>query len=336
MTKSRRRWHEDRAVVSGSRAVDKSKANSPKRPSTQPTDAYWLKIAFISGSLVPYIIAMLEFLPLRLRLAVDHVNLTELYELRVRAGKPLCANLRGEFCFLGESGRTEFPSGALFPTAQEVEELLFAASGYCVYSVENQIRQGFLTGREGERIGIAGAFVYEGSGVLSVHSPTSVCIRVPHSVTGCAEEIYKRCFRDGICSLLLMAPPGRGKTTLLRDLSRLICERTHCNVLVSDERGELSAGDLGQTSDCMRFANKLTAFTAGIRAMRPEVIVTDELLPEDYFAVRRAVQSGISVLASAHLVRWEDVPEKLFSRYVFLDRLGGVGKIYGETGDELV
>ncbi len=132
-----------------------------------------------------------------------------------------------------------------------------------------------------------------------------------------------------------MAPPGEGKTTILRDLSRLISERTRLNILVSDERGELSAGDLGATSDVVRFADKLTVFTAGIRAMRPDLIVTDELLPEDYAAVRRARESGIQVLASAHLKEYADVPEKLFERYVMLNGLGKIGKILGGDGEDV-
>lgn len=260
-----------------------------------------------------------------------HVNFNLLYELRVRVGKPLRANIGGKFVFLGDCGVCS-EREALLPTVSEIEEIMFAASGYSVYSVENQIKRGFLTGREGERIGLAGAFVYEGNSVLSVHSVTSLCIRIPHEILGCAEEIYERCLKEELCSILLLAPPGEGKTTILRDLSRLVCERKKVNVLVSDERGELAAGDLGSTSDCMKFADKLTAFTAGIRAMRPELIVTDELLKEDYSAVRRAVESGIFVFASAHLKKFEDVPEKLFSRYVFLDGLGKIGRICGEDG----
>lgn len=277
---------------------------------------------------------MLDFLPARLRLALRQVNLNQLYEIRVRADKPLSVNLGGVFRYLngnGPCGRGE----ALRPTAEEVEEIVLSASGHSVYTVENQLRQGFLTGAEGERIGIAGTFVYEGGKVLSVNHITSLCIRIPHAVKGCAEEIYRRCFAGGICSLLILSPPGEGKTTILRDLCRLVCEKTAKNVLVSDERGELSAGELGQTSDVMRFADKLTAFTAGIRAMRPDVIVTDELLPEDYGAVRRAVESGIFVFASAHLKRVEDVPEKLFSRYVLLNGLGNVAAIVDGEGNHV-
>ena len=275
---------------------------------------------------------MLEFLPPRITAALRYVNVNRLYELRLRAGKPLRANLGGEFLYLSEHGIVTSADKALIPTTEEVEETLLAASDHSVYAVENQLRQGFVTGKAGERIGVAGSFVYEGKGVHSVHSITSLCVRIPHEIIGCADEIYSRCFSEGVCSLLLLSPPGIGKTTILRDLSRLICERTKLNVLVSDERGELAAGNLGESSDVIRFADKLTAFTAGIRAMRPDVIVTDELLPEDYAAVRRAVNSGIRVLASAHLLDPKNVPEKLFDRYVCLDGLGVIKQIYGEDG----
>ena len=258
---------------------------------------------YIFGRAVQYIITMLDFLPVRLKNALRHLNLNLLYELRIRADKPLRINLGGTFRFLGEEGVCE-QRQAILPTAEEVRETLFAASGYSVHSVENQIRQGFVTAKCGERVGIAGSVVYDGNGVLSVHSVSSLCIRVPHEIRGCARELFDRCLSDGLKSVLVMS-------------------------LVSDERGELSAGDTGSTSDVMRFADKSTAFTAGIRAMRPDVIVTDELLTEDYAAVRRAIEGGIHVFASAHLVRMEDVPQKLFDRYVRLNGLGRIGRIYG-------
>ena len=272
---------------------------------------------------------MLEFLPPRILDAVRHVNLNSLYELRIRADKPLRANVGGEDCYLGDRGTSVRAGDALLPTMQEVEDIVFAASGYCVYSVAEQIKQGFVTGACGERIGICGSYVYENGGALSIHAVTSVCIRIPHAVEGCAAAVYERCLQDRMRSLLILSPPGEGKTTMLRDLTRLVCERRGLNVLVSDERGELSAGDLGATADVVRYADKLTAFTAGIRAMRPDLVVTDELLPEDYAAVKRAIEGGIFVFASAHLKRVRDVPQKLFERYVVLDGLGRVGAIYG-------
>ncbi len=273
---------------------------------------------------------MLDFLPPRILHAIRHVNLHRLYELRIRADKPLRANLGGEYIWLGECGRAEGERDALVPTQKELSDTVFAASGYSVYSSAEQIKQGFLTGAAGERIGIAGSYVTEQGHILSVHTVTSLCIRIPHAIPGCADEIYARCLADRLQSLILLSPPGYGKTTLLRELARLVCERRHANVLVSDERGELSAGDLGSCADVMRFADKRAAFTAGIRAMRPDLIVTDELQPEDYEAVRRARMGGICVFASAHLTRSEDVPEKIFERYIVLSGLGKIGSIAGE------
>lgn len=201
--------------------------------------------------------------------------------------------------------------------------------------MENQIKQGFLTGKCGERIGIAGSFVYENGEVLSVRNVTSLCIRIPHSIIGCAEELYQQCLSDKLRSTILLSPPGIGKTTMLRDLTRLVSERRTPNILVIDERGELSAGDLGGTSDVMKFADKLTAFTAGIRALRPELIVTDELLPRDYEAVRHATASGICVLASAHLINCNAVPDKLFERRVLLTGIGKIVEIRDEEGNRV-
>lgn len=276
---------------------------------------------------------MLEFLPPRIFEAVKHVNLKKLYELRVRAGRPLRANLSGEFVFLNERGVCS-RKAALLPERAEIEETLYSASGYSVYAVEDQLRKGFLTGKEGERIGVAGTYVYENGSVLSINSITSLCIRVPHEIFGCADQIYERCLSDRMRSILLLAPPGDGKTTILRELCRLVSLNRNLNILVSDERGELSAGDLGD-SDVIKFADKLTAFTAGIRALRPELIVTDELLKEDYPAIERAIEAGIYVFASAHLTKFEFVPKKFFSRYVFLDGLGSIASIAKEDGSAL-
>ncbi len=277
---------------------------------------------------------MLEFLPPRILHALRQINLNRLYELRLRADKPLRGCLGGAFFYLGESGVCAARE-AIVPTREEVGETLFAASGYSVYAVENQIRQGFVTAVGGERIGIAGSYVYSGREVLSVNGITSLCIRIPHAIEGCAEKLYRLCLKDGIVSLLILSPPGEGKTTLLRDLCRIVSMKTAKNILVSDERGELSAGDLGDTADVIRYADKLTAFTAGIRAMRPDIIVTDELLPEDYIAVRRAMDGGIDVFASAHLTKFDDVPQKIFERYILLDGLGEIGAVLDREGNRV-
>ena len=146
---------------------------------------------------------------------------------------------------------------------------------------------------------------------------------------------------DRVKNLLVMSSPGLGKTTILRDLGRILSEKTRKNILICDERGEISVGELGDTCDVIRFCDKETAFTAGIRAMRPEIIITDELTLTDCSALEKAMLAGICVIASAHFsdIRFVGKPFKgLFARFVLLDEqeIGKIKGVYDEKGRELV
>ena len=209
-----------------------------------------------------------------------------------------------------------------------------------MYSVEEQIKQGFITAENGERIGIAGEYVYERGQPLTIRKYSSVCIRVPHEIIGCATEIYQCCMSDKVKNLLLMSSPGLGKTTLLRDLSRILSEKTNNNILICDERGEISALSVGDSCDVLKYADKATAFEAGIRAMRPDIIVTDELSVRDCAAIQQAIVAGVHVVASAHFSDFSNVDApflKLFERFVLLDEntIGKIRVIYDREGRAL-
>ena len=281
---------------------------------------------------------MLEFLPQNVKRGLSHLNIKEVYELRLRADKPVRINYRGKYVYLGEFGITEYGNKGICVSFTEIADCVYRAGKYSVYSVEEQIKQGFLTAANGERIGLSGEYVFEQGKPLAIRNFTSLCIRIPHAVEGCSINIYNSCMRDRIRSILIMSPPGLGKTTILRDLCGVISEKTSKNLLVCDERGEISAGIIGDTCDVMKFADKATAFDAGIRAMRPDVMITDELSSEDCLALKKAINAGIKVVASAHFSDISYVKEPylgLFERFVLLKRneVGKIDKIYDENGD---
>ncbi len=283
---------------------------------------------------------MLDFLPQNVKDALRRLNLQKVYEIRMRVEKPITVNYQGVYRYLAEYGLTDVQERALRCDMDELANCVFRAGKYSVYAVEEQIKRGFITAKDGERIGLAGEYVFEKGQPLTIRNITSLCIRVPHEVIGCGEEIYKSCMQDGVKNVLIISSPGLGKTTILRDLGRTIGIKTHKNVLVCDERGEISAGDVGQTCDVLKYSDKQTAFEAGIRALRPDIVITDELSAVDCNAIERAILAGIKVIASAHFSSIGHVKKPffgLFERYVLLDEreIGKIKAIYDEEGREI-
>ena len=283
---------------------------------------------------------MLEFLPQTIKNGINKINGKYLYEIRLRVGKPTLVNYQGEFCYLSEYGLTDIAEKAIIGTAYDVENCIYRAGNYSVYAVEEQIKKGYITALNGERIGLAGEYVFDKGNVLSLRNFTSVCIRIPHEIIGSGEEIYRRCMSDRVRNTLIMSSPGLGKTTILRDLSRILGERTNKNVLICDERGELSVGNTGKRSDIIKFSDKETAFEAGIRAMRPDVMITDELSERDCVALQKALAAGVLIIASAHFSDFRYVKQEfldIFERFVLLNekKIGEIYAVYDQTGKVL-
>ena len=276
---------------------------------------------------------MLEFLQTNVKKSLEYLNLCNVYEIRMRANQPITVNYKGNYVYLGAYGVTEVKKNALYCGEEEIEDCVYRAGNYSVYSVEEQLKKGFLTAKHGERLGIAGEYVFEGGRPHALRNFSSLCIRVPHQIIGCGEEIYRRCMSDIIQNVLVMSAPGLGKTTILRDLSRILSEKTRKNILICDERGEIALGDIGESCDVIKYCDKATAFEAGIRAMRPEIIITDELSEADCIPLKKAVDAGITVFASAHFSDISLVKPcffEIFDRFVLLDarKIGKIHEIY--------
>jgi len=277
---------------------------------------------------------MLEFLPAKIRSAIYRLNINKLFELRVRAGVVVMVNYGGKYLYLCADGVKNYSDGGIVASADDISEAVYNACGKSVYSVSEQIKRGFISVGN-VRIGICGTCVTEGENVVSVRDFTSLCIRVPHSVEGCAKKIM-HLINVEEASLLILSPPGCGKTTILKDIARAIAEGGRKNLLICDERGELAPSG-GINADVVKYSSKKTAFINAVRAMRPDVIITDELTQEDYNLVHLTSLSGVRVTASAHLERAEDVPQKCFDYYVVLkkDEIGVIDKILGGNMEEI-
>lgn len=263
----------------------------------------------------------------------------ELREIRVRAGQPTA--------FITAS-RTALLSWQ--PDPRQVEALAEALSGHSLYARADETRQGYITLRGGHRMGLCGHV--SGSGALA--DIGSLCIRIAGQWPGCADMLLPLCRESGVAqSLLLIGPPGSGKTTLLRDLARqLSAGNGAMQTAVIDERGELAACvhgvpqlDIGCTADVLDGLSKPAAVAWLIRAMAPQLLVTDELSgPEDASAVLDAMACGAAVLTSVHGVGLREVAarpalaglmaRRVFAHYVVLSGEGGgrVSAVHDRSG----
>ena len=256
-----------------------------------------------------------QVLPRRLRqeaLGLPQEEQEQAEELRLRAGWPMTAVLP----------EGERPVGGPPVEPEELEQLVEIASRASVHAVLEQIRRGYLTVAGGHRIGLCGTAVMEGGGIHALRSLSSANLRIARQVPGAARPVLGALCPGGrLESTLILAPPGQGKTTLLRDIIRRVSEGEGClplRVAVADERGEVAALyggrpqlDGGRRTDVAEGCPKAQGLMLLLRAMNPQVLAVDEITaPEDAAALRTAAGCGVTLLATAHGAGREDLTRR--------------------------
>ncbi len=203
---------------------------------------------------------------------------------------------------------------------QDIDGIIARATNYSPYSVSEEMAKGYIPCKA-VRIGVGGEGVFEDGKLLNIKNPSSLVIRIPHQIRTAANGIIdsvlnksdsERADNFGIKNTLIISPPACGKTTVLRELARILSAKT--NVVVIDERYELAAVSAGECvldvgdSEVISGVPKVVAYEACIRAMNPEVIVTDELFkPCDIAAICDVMRSGVKAIASVHGGSVEDI-----------------------------
>ncbi|MBR0081936.1 MAG: stage III sporulation protein AA [Clostridia bacterium] len=230
-----------------------------------------------------------------------------LLEIRLRAGRPMeLVSERRDRLVYAPGGRPMLPEASF-------ETLLTALCERSVYAWERELSNGFLTVRGGYRVGVAGRAIRSEEGTLRYTAVNGFCIRIVRERIGAARELLPFVTEHGVlCPTLLISPPNCGKTTLLRDLIRIVSDgaegvRPH-RVCAADERFELCGGangatafDLGMRTDVVSGISKPAALLRMLAALSPQVLATDELHTEaDAAAIDRASGCGVIVLATAH------------------------------------
>lgn len=235
----------------------------------------------------------LSFLPAEIRRAAENAC-ESLCEIRLRRGRPVFLTLiNGQEISLNPLQHKDFNN-----IASSIME-------HSLYARENELAQGFLTLKDGCRAGISGNFTGRDGRINAISDINSICIRFAREIKGCADNIMDHVRKSH--GFLIVSPPGLGKTTLLRDIVRILSEEGQ-SISLMDERGEIAACeggspqlDVGPRTDIFSLCAKFAGIMMAIRAMAPHIIAADEIGTEnDAASISEAARSGVKIIATCH------------------------------------
>ena len=266
-------------------------------------------------------------------------------EVRLRCGRRAALTVKGD----------ELPLPWPEPiTRRDLELVVEIATQASAHAALERVRQGWFTVRGGHRIGLCGTVSLRDGEIHGLRAISSADLRIARQVRGAAAPVL-----DGLCpkgrlaDTLILAPPGLGKTTLLRDLIRSVSEGEGCvplRVALADERGEVAGMyngqpqlEVGRRTDVAEGCPKAQGLMLLLRAMNPQVLAVDEITaPEDVRALIAAAGCGVTLLATAHGEDRADLERRPLYRplleaglFRFLVRIRRAGEGRAYTVEEL-
>ncbi len=287
---------------------------------------YIKKFVRFCSTLVIFLIlyTVFEYLPRYILNELKNFKLDDINEIRIRSNAKVSVILNGNALKLN----------LCIKRVEDIEEIVYNACKRSIYSYDEDIRNGFVTTDNGERIGLAGEFVINDKRVTAIRKFSSLVIRIPKAVNGFSKEFYNNAYNYK--SVLILSRPGVGKTTFVRDLVKELSFNDKGNIVVIDERNEIASRNfknftLGDNVDVLTYSTKTYGFNQAIRTLNPDYIVTDELMSEeDSFGVLRAIYGGVNVIATVHAENIDElnsisymkniIYNKVFDNYVVIKK----------------
>lgn len=282
----------------------------------------------------------------------SYFPLNNIEEIRFRIGRPIEVTANRKTLFLPYSLSRE-----------EAEQIMEKLSNHSFYTLDEELRRGYITIDGGHRVGLAGRVILDGGKVKGIREVSSFNIRIAREKIGVAEEYIQFLFDSGWHHTMIIGPPQSGKTTFLRDLARIISTgvKQHnippFKVGIVDERSEIAGSvngvpqlTFGPRIDVLDGCPKAEGMMMMIRSMSPDVLIVDEIgRKEDTEAILEAVHAGVRLMMTTHGESLEEIKQRpslqpivrqeIFTRFIELSRRNGthmVVTIKNQQGEEIL
>lgn len=249
---------------------------------------------------------------------IPDVKKSDIFEIRLREDAPLMLISASGTEFMNVYGRASsfYSDTVLTVSKADIEETFLRLCDYSVHSFEKEIREGFVTSKEGHRAGICGKVTCSADGFVKGYSEiTSINLRIARDFHGVSSKLCRTVFANGLCSIIVAGSPVSGKTTLLRDIGKQLSEGNlgeYYKVSVIDSRREFVT-DKSSLRYCDVFSGceKSYGIINAIRNMSPQMVICDELsTAEEAVAVSKGFASGVEFAVSIHAKGVEDLRKR--------------------------
>ncbi len=269
---------------------------------------------------------IISLLPNELKIPFKNLEsdvLSRINEIRIRRRAPIVIVIRNSSYFILSNGEIQSYSDEKLPIVSDdcFDSLFYALCDYSIYSNSDNLKEGYITLKNGARVGISSTAVYDDSRLISVKNIMSLNIRIPRQSLGCSRDIMNFLFLGNLHSVIVAGPPGSGKTTLLRDMAYNLStgfNDRYSKVAIIDERNEFAGKReneytlmVGANCDVLTSFTKAKGIEIATRTLSPEMIVCDELSREEELeSIKFGFSCGVKFLLSVHIGKKEDLYSK--------------------------
>ncbi len=257
-------------------------------------------------------------------------------EIRISLGKPamLCYNDGFEYIYKQDE--------PFICDVRTVKETMMLITDSSIYAANEKMINGYITLKGGHRAGICGCTVINDGKISAIKDISSINIRIKREIIGAADKVINYIYnKEHIQNTLIISPPQCGKTTLLRDIARILGRNRRVSIV--DERSEIAAmyngiaqNDIGLRTNVLDNCPKQIGIPLVIRSMSPEVVITDEIgADSDADVIKYAATSGVKIITSAHGLDINDMMRQkslkniigFFDVFISLTNIGGTGSV---------